>query len=343
MSRKVQRIGIIGAGAWGSALATVARRAGREVVIWAFEPETAEAINRHGENTVFLPGVKLDPQIRATTTLGEAADADAVMLVTPAQNLRAITEKLSGHWKEDVPAVVCAKGIEQKSGKLMSEVVSETLPGAPVAVLSGPTFAAEVAEDRPTAVTLACRDADVGKSLVVALGTHHFRPYLSEDVIAAEIGGAVKNVLAIGSGIVIGRGLGENSRAALITRGLAEMVRLGVAKGGRAVSMMGLSGFGDLCLTCNSGKSRNMSLGIQLGQGKRLSDILAARKSVAEGVFTASSVVALARELGVELPICGALDQVLNHGADIDTTIAELLSRPFTLESDRDGMHPGPL
>ena len=330
---KIESIAIIGAGAWGTALATVALRAGRKVTIWAYEPETAKAINSHHENTAFLPGVPLDESIHATHDLHRAADADAVFLATPAQHLRATTQALAPALPPRTPAIICAKGIESRSGCLMSEVVHEALPKAPLAVLAGPTFAAEVAREQPAAVTLACADAETGEALISALGTRHFRPYLSKDVTACEIGGAVKNVLAVASGIVIGRGMGENARAALVTRGMAEMVRLGTAKGAQAVSMMGLSGFGDLLLTCTSAQSRNMSLGIQLGEGGALEDILGHLNTVAEGVFTAAPVVSLARRIGVEMPICEAVDQVLNHGADINKTIAGLLNRPFTNEA----------
>ncbi|MBL6936121.1 MAG: NAD(P)-dependent glycerol-3-phosphate dehydrogenase [Alphaproteobacteria bacterium] len=333
---KINSIAIIGGGAWGTALATVARRAGRDVTLWAFEAETVAAINNGHENTAFLPGIPLDEKIHATNDLGLAtgiADADAVLLATPAQHLRATAETLATTLPPHLPAVICAKGIELESGLLMSEVARETLPDSPLAVLSGPTFATEVAREQPAAVTLACGDAQTGKALVAALGTRYFRPYLSDDVTACEIGGAVKNVLAVASGIVIGRGLGENARAALVTRGLAEMVRLGVAKGAQAVSMMGLCGFGDLLLTCTSAQSRNMSLGIRLGEGEALGDVLGRRTTVAEGVFTAAPVVSLARRMGVEMPICEAVDQVLNHGANIDETIAGLLDRPFTSEA----------
>ncbi len=231
-----------------------------------------------------------------------------------------------------MPAVICAKGIERQTGALMSEVAAEALPGGPLAVLSGPTFAAEVARGLPTAVTLACADGDLGALLMAALGSRRFRPYLSDDLVGAQIGGAVKNVIAIACGIVTGRGLGDNARAALITRGLAEMVRLAMAKGAQPETMMGLSGLGDLTLTCNSQQSRNMSLGVALGRGEALADILAARRSIAEGVSTAPSVVALAGRLGVEMPICEAVDRVLHHNADIDATIEALLARPFKAE-----------
>ena len=330
----MKRIGIIGAGAWGTALAMTAHRAGRDVVIQAREPDVVAAINERHENTPFLPGVALDPAIRATADATEAAvGTDALLLVVPAQFLRAAIGGLKDHLSGGVPVVICAKGIEQGSHALMSEVVEDVLPGTPVSVLSGPTFAAEVAAGLPAAVTLASNDMDMAARLSDALGNPRFRAYWSDDLIGAQIGGAVKNVLAIGCGIVEGRGLGDNARAALITRGLAEIVRLGHAKGAKAETLMGLSGIGDLVLTCNAMQSRNFSLGYGLGQGQTLGDILGARSSVAEGVSSASSVTELAQGLNVDMPICKAVDAILNHGADIDTTIEDLLSRPVAEET----------
>ena len=328
----MKRIGIIGGGAWGTALATAARRAGRDVILQAREAEVVAAINEDHENTPFLPGIGLDRAIRATNGLAEAADADAVLLAVPAQHLRAVATALSPHWPDGVPAVICAKGIEQETCALMSEVVEQSLPGVPYAVLSGPTFAAEVARDLPTAVTLATTERTLGETLAAAIGTPRFRTYLSADPIGAQLGGAVKNVLAIACGIVEGRQLGDNTRAALITRGLAEIARLGTAKGAKAETLMGLSGFGDLTLTCNNIQSRNFSLGVALGEGQRLEEILASRRSVAEGVSTASSVSELARRLGVDMPICIAVDGVLNHFADLDATIEGLLARAYKME-----------
>lgn len=322
----MQRLLVVGGGAWGTALAASARRAGRDVVLWAREPEVVDAINRAHENSLFLPGVRLDPAIRATEALDEPADA--ILLVVPSQHLRSVAERLDAR----CPVLICAKGIEQKTLRLMTEVAAEAMPKARFAVLSGPTFAAEVARGLPTAVTLAANDLSLGKAFITALGTRTFRPYLSDDPIGAEIGGAVKNVLAIACGIVVGRKLGDNARAALVTRGLAEMVRLAVAKGGRAETLMGLSGLGDLVLTCTALQSRNFSLGVALGEGKRLADILASRRSIAEGVDSAASVTALARRLGVEMPIAAAVDAILHRGAEIDPTIEALLSRPFRSE-----------
>jgi len=322
------RIGIIGGGAWGTALSLVARRAGHEAVIWAREAEVAAAINERHENPSFLPGVRLDPAVTASADLAAAAGADAVLLVTPAQFLRATLRDLAPALARGTPAVVCAKGIERGSGALMSEIVADELPASPVAVLSGPTFAGEVANGLPTAVTLACGDAARAATLAGYLGSRRFRVYLSEDVVGAQVGGAVKNVLAIACGITMGRELGENARAALITRGLAEMIRLGLAKGARLVTMMGLSGFGDLSLTCNSAKSRNTSLGILLGQGVALDEAVARGHGISEGLFTAEAVRELANRLGVEMPICFAVERILNAGLAIDSAIAELLDRP---------------
>ena len=329
---EINTLGIIGAGAWGTALAHALARAGRGVTLWAREAEVADAINGEHRNPLFLPGVDLDPAIAATTDGAKAARADAVLLVAPAQFMREVCAPLAAAWTPGVPAVICAKGIEAETLALMSEVVADVLPEAPIAVLSGPTFAREVAAGKPAAVTLAATDSSLGEDLARAIGTPRFRTYLTDDLIGAQMGGAVKNVLAIACGIVHGRGLGDNARAALISRGLGEIVRLGKAKGGRPETLMGLSGLGDLTLTCNAMQSRNYSLGAALGEGASLDEILRDRASVAEGVFTASSVAALARKLDVDMPISAAVDQVLNQGADIDDTIAGLLARPFQAE-----------
>ena len=329
----MKHIGIIGGGAWGTALSLVCRRAGLDVTLQAMEPDVAGAINNDHENPLYLPGIDLDPKIRATTDIGDAASsAEALLLVAPAQFARAVMETLAESLKDSIPLVICAKGIEQETCALMSEIAQDVLPDTPVAILSGPTFAAEVARDLPTGVTLATADEALGVKLSDAIGTPRFRIYRSDDIIGAQIGGAVKNVLAIACGIVEGRDLGDNTRAALITRGLAEIVRLSEAKGGRAETLMGLSGIGDLVLTCNAMQSRNFSLGVALGQGQALADIQASRNSVAEGVFSAASVTELARRLDVDMPICLGVDGVLNNFTDIDATIESLLSRPTGIE-----------
>ncbi len=333
--RPPQKISVIGAGAWGTAISTVMRRAGRDVTIWARTPDIARTIDARHENPLYLPGVRLDPAIRATSDIAEAADCDAALLMMPAQHLRAVGSQFAAHLPAGRPVVIGAKGIEQNSGLLMTEVVAAALPGRPMAVLSGPTFAAEVARGLPTAVTLAAGDIELARALAEAIGTATFRPYAADDPVGAEVGGAVKNVLAIACGISVGRRLGDNARAALMTRGLAEIMRLGLARGAQPATLMGLSGLGDLTLTCNGPQSRNMSLGIALGEGRKLKDIMGERRSVAEGVFSASAVVALAGRLGVEMPISAAIDGIVNRNADIDEAIIGLLERPFTLETTR--------
>ena len=327
-------ISIIGAGAWGTALALAARRAGNDVTLWAYEADIVAAINDAHENTLYLPGVALDPAIRATGDLAEAATADALLLAAPAQHMRTTIAPLAGHLPPPTPLIVCAKGIEQETLALMSEAVAAIFPQNPVFILSGPTFAADVAAGRPTAVTLAGSDLAAAQVLADRLSSDRFRPYSGDDVIGAQIGGAIKNVLAIACGIAEGRGFGDNARAALVTRGLAELTRLCLAKGGRPETMMGLSGLGDLVLTCTSTQSRNYSLGLALGVGRTLAEILGERHSVAEGVYTASAAVALAAKLGIEMPIATAVDAVLNKGADISVVIEALLARPLRAEAD---------
>jgi len=329
----VQQIGILGAGAWGTALAMAAHRAGRDVVLQAFEPEAADSINSNHINVQFLPGVSLDPAIRATTSIAEAVTADAVVLVAPAQFMRSVCEAAKPHWQPGTPAIICAKGIEQGTFKLLSEVVSEVLgPDVPIAVLSGPTFAIEVARELPTALTMACTDEGLGQRLGTALSSLCFRTYYSPDVIGAQLGGAVKNVLAIACGIIEGRGMGDNARAALITRGLAEIARLGAVLQADEHTLMGLSGLGDLTLTCSALQSRNFSLGVALGKGQTLDAILKERTAVTEGVFTAAAVVELARRHQVDMPICQAVDAILNLNADLQSIIDGLLRRPLNVE-----------
>lgn len=330
----MKRIGVIGAGAWGTALALVAIRAGHEAILWAYESDVVETINAAHANTAFLPGVALPKELAATGDLEIAAKADVLLLATPAQHLRAVVGRLAQHLASGIPLVICSKGIETSSGALMSEVVAEAVSNAPIAVLSGPSFAGEVARGLPTALTLACRNTAEGEDLARTLGSAHFRIYRTEDLVGAQIGGAVKNVIAIACGVVMGRGLGENARAALITRGLHEMTRLARAKGGRSETVMGLSGLGDLTLTCTGEQSRNLTLGMALGRGERIADILARRRSIAEGVATAASVSALCRRHGIDMPISVAVDAVVNRGASIESTIASLLARPATIEGD---------
>lgn len=326
----MQRIAILGAGAWGTALAETASRAGRDVRLWAREAEVADAINTAHENTLYLPGVSLNADITATTDAAEAAaGSDAVLLVAPAQHLRAVCTSVADALAPETPAIVCAKGIEVATGALMHQVVSETLPGRPMGVLSGPTFAAEVARGLPTAVTLACTDGDLAKRGAAALATRTFRVYPGDDPVGAEVGGAVKNVLAIACGIVDGRGLGDNARAAVITRGLAEIARLTLAMGGKRETLMGLAGLGDVTLTCNAMQSRNFSLGVEIGRGRTLDEIMGERRSVAEGVATAEALALVAKRLNVDMPLADAVRRILHAGEPVEDVIASLLARPM--------------
>jgi|TARA_B100000614_G_scaffold255975_1_gene273794 glycerol-3-phosphate dehydrogenase (NAD(P)+) len=332
LRNKYNKIAVVGAGAWGTALAQVAAKAGREVTLWAREAEVVESVNTVHENSLFLPGIALDPALRATGDLAEVADADAILMVTPAQHMRRVLETLAPEVAAEKPVVLCAKGVEQSTNYLLTEVLAEAMPQARAAVLSGPSFAAEVAKGLPTAVTLACEDEDVAEALAHAIGLPTFRPYYSADLIGAEIGGAVKNVLAIACGIVEGKKFGDSARAALTTRGFAELARLGISMGARTETLMGLSGLGDLILTCNSPKSRNMSLGMALGEGKTLEEVMGARNSVSEGVHSATAVVALARKYDIEMPIAEAVAAIVTGKAKVDEAIATLLARPFRSE-----------
>lgn len=328
----LQRIGVLGGGAWGTALANIAAGAGREVTLWAFEPDVVGAINETRENPLYLPGHRLAPGIRAVANMRDLAGLDAILAVTPAQHLRPTLKRLAGDLPEGAPVVLCAKGIEQGSLALMTEVLALEAPQARGAVLSRPGFAKDVVRGLPTATTIACPDAELGAALVAALGQPTFRPYLTDDLIGAEIGGAVKNVIAIACGIAEGRKLGDGARAALITRGFAELCRLGLALGARQETLSGLCGLGDLVLTCSSLTSRNMSLGAALGEGRRAAEVLSERRSVAEGAASAPAVVALAAKHGVEMPICAAVDDVIAGRLDVDAAIGALLTRPFRAE-----------
>ena len=323
------RIGVVGGGAWGTALAQVAASEDEPVLLWAREPEVVEAVNAGHENPLFLKGLKLSPTIRATGDLADMAGCEALLIVSPAQYLRTV---LGGLGASEQPLILCAKGIEDATGLLMHEVAHAVRPGAPIAVLSGPTFAHEVAAGLPTAVTLAVADRALGERLTARIARPWFRPYLSDDIAGAEVGGAVKNVLAIACGVVEGRGLGLNARAALISRGFAEMTRFGLAKGARAETLAGLAGLGDLVLTCSSTSSRNFSLGKGIGEGARPADLLADRRTVAEGAFTAPVLKRAAEALGVDMPIVAAVCALLAEEAGVDEVVGELLARPLRAE-----------
>ena len=324
-----QPIGIIGAGAWGTALASVMAQNHEQVLLWALEPEVVAAVNAGKGNPLYLPDLALPSQVRATSDMAALADCSALLLVTPAQHLRKSLGQLP---QTDAPLLLCSKGIEAGTQMLVSEIVAEQRPDNPLAVLSGPTFAHEVAAGKPTAITLACESEAMGKLLMRLVATPAFRPYWSDDVVGAEIGGAVKNVLANGCGVVDGAGLGLNARAALIARGFAEMQRYGLARGAQAETLAGLSGLGDLVLTCSSENSRNFSLGRGLGQGRAAVELMADRRTVAEGAFTAPVLLESAQALDVEMPIVAAVCALLDGSASVGQVVEALLSRPLKAE-----------
>jgi len=333
-AKPFRSIAVIGGGAWGTALAHLCAQNNVETVLWAREREVADAVNQRRENEAFLPGVILCERLQATNELSAAGAREAFLFVVPVQHSRAVLAELRHFAAKGAPVALCSKGVERATGLLMSEMLNEVWPDAKTAVLSGPSFAADVVRGLPTAVTLASADPALGRRWIATIGARHFRPYLADDVVGAELGGAVKNVLAIAAGAVAGRGLGESARAALIARGFAEFQRLGVALGARAQTLAGLSGLGDLILTASSPQSRNFSLGVALGEGRALQDILSERNSVSEGVASAAAVTALAKKAGVEAPICAAVAALVGGERSVDEIIEELLARPFKEERD---------
>ena len=325
MTITLQNISVLGGGAWGTALALTSARAGRAVTLWEHDAGNAEHLETKRESR-FLPGVKLDDAIKVTRQLNAAASADAILLVVPAQVLRSVVSALAPALRPGTPLVACAKGIEHGTHKFMTEIVAECASDAVPAILSGPSFAADVARSLPTAVTIAAADDASATALAHAIGSGSFRPYHSTDVRGVELGGAAKNVLAIAAGIVAGRGLGASAMAALTTRGFAELTRFGRAYGARAETMMGLSGLGDLILTCSTPQSRNFSYGVALGKGEPPPGKLA------EGVFTAPVLLEMAREKDVEMPISAAVAAVLAQDLSVDQAIESLMTRPFRAE-----------
>ncbi|HWU48677.1 MAG TPA: NAD(P)H-dependent glycerol-3-phosphate dehydrogenase [Asticcacaulis sp.] len=332
MAETFGKVGVIGAGAWGTALAQVLTMGGNRVLLHAREGEVAASIRDIHENSLYLPGVSLSEAITATNDMADLAGCDLILAVPPAQHMRAALTAFRPFLKPGTPVVLCAKGVERGTDALMTEVLSDVLPEATQAVLAGPNFAREVAMGLPSAVTLACKDEALGAKIAATLAGPSFRPYQSTDLIGAESGGAIKNVIAIACGISEGKGLGRNAHAALITRGFAEMTRLAVAMGAQPATMPGLCGMGDLVLTCSSPQSRNMSVGLALGQGQTLEEALAGKVSVAEGVQSAPAVCDLGRKHGVDLPLCQAVNAVLSGAMNVDQAIDALLSRPLKSE-----------
>ncbi len=329
---QIRSVSVVGGGAWGTALAQTLSYGGTAITLWAREPEIVDDINARHVNRTFLPGVDLNAEIKATGDIASVSHADAILAVVPAQHLRDVMGKLSKQLAPDTPVIICAKGIEQTTGKLMGDVLEEVAPHVLRVVLSGPSFAADVARGLPSALTLACRNESVGRALTAALSSRQMRLYWSSDVLGAELGGAVKNVLAIAAGIVEGRGLGASAHAAIVTRGFAELRRYGEAMGARPETLLGLSGLGDLILTCGSPQSRNMSLGRALGEGRSLAEILGSRSAVTEGVYTCKALVRLAHEHGVDMPIAAAVNGIIEGQLTVDEAITGLMLRPLKAE-----------
>lgn len=328
------KISVIGAGAWGTALAEMYSQSGHDVSLWVRETSLADTLRTTRENTLYLPNIALNPALKITEDLQEAAQADVLLCVVPAQFLRSVVKELSPHLHPNHPLVICAKGIETSTKRLLTHVVHEEAPSALPAILSGPNFAHEIAKGLPSASTLACLDLVNGKNIQLALKSRNLRLYFTEDVVGAQVGGAVKNVIAIACGIVDGLGLGESARAALITRGLAEISRLTLEMGGRKETLMGQCGVGDMMLTCSSMKSRNFSLGSELAKGSSLNDILSRRRAVTEGVPTAKAAHELALQHGVEMPIVSSVYACLYQNLDIKQAVGHILDRPARSEGD---------
>ncbi len=326
-------IGVIGGGAWGTALAQVYAAAGRDTVIWAREAEVIESINTAHENIPFLPGVKLSPALKATADMADIITKDIILLVSPAQFVRATLEGIKDQIKPGQPIVICAKGIEIASGELLSAIAQSICPQALIAVLTGPTFAAEIVRGLPAAVTLAAENKKDAVALQNALGLPTFRPYATTDMPGTQLGGAIKNVIAIACGITAGLKLGESARSALMTRGLAETARLAEAMGGRRETLLGLCGIGDLTLTCSSMQSRNFSLGAALGEGKTMGEILGARTAVTEGVYTARAAAALAEKFKIDMPVCQTMALIVDEKISIPEAMNMILNRPFNAEA----------
>jgi glycerol-3-phosphate dehydrogenase (NAD(P)+) len=325
----IQKISVLGGGAWGTALALTCARVGRDVTLWEHDPVNADRLEKNRESC-FLPGVKLEAGIKVIRDLDRTAAADAILLVVPAQVVRSIVKAIGTLLRERTPLIACAKGIEDGTRKFMSEIIAECAPNAVPAILSGPSFAADVARGLPTAVTLAAPDADTAAALSHAIASNTFRPYHSTDLRGVEIGGAAKNVYAIAAGIVAGRGLGASAAAALTTRGFAELTRFGKAYGARPETMMGLSGLGDLILTCSTPQSRNFSFGVALGKGE--TPDAATHGNLAEGAFTAPVLLEMAEARNVEMPIAAAVAAVLAKQVTVDAAIVSLLARPIKAE-----------
>lgn len=331
----INTIGIIGGGAWGTALAQTITQANKDVSLWCFEKDVADDINQHRINSRYLPDIPLSDKIHASHVMDDVLKtSEAVLIVTPAQHTDTLIKDHLSSFRPSVPLLICAKGIEIATGRLLSQILQGYFPETPIGALSGPSFASEVAKGLPTAITLAIEKnhEEIGYALCDAIAHPGFRPYLSDDILGVQIGGALKNVIAIACGIAEGRQMGHNTRAALITRGLAEMTRFGQAFGADPTTFAGLSGLGDLTLTCNAMESRNFSFGVEIGRGQSVADILANRQTVTEGAYTAKAVHQLAQKHNIDMPITQAVFEALESQKALDHVIKGLLARPIKAE-----------
>jgi glycerol-3-phosphate dehydrogenase (NAD(P)+) len=334
MENSMNKVGIIGAGAWGTALAQVISAAGRDVTLWARESDLVSYMQTHHENNQFLPDIKIDPSIQVTESISEVTNCDIILVVVPAQHLRATLKSIKSSLRKGQPLLICSKGVEIETGLLMSQIAEQEVPNAPIGILTGPTFATEMAKGLPSAMTLAYIDTEQATAIMDALSSRNLRLYHSKDIIGAQLGGAIKNVVAIACGAVHGLGLGENARAALMTRGIAEIGRLASSMGAKKETLMGMCGFGDLVLTCSSMQSRNFSLGSDLGKGRSLEDIMAERNAVTEGVHTSQALMVMAKNHAVEMPIAEAVYKCLNEDMPIRDAVNHMLQRPLRSQAD---------
>ena len=332
MENRLKNIGIIGAGAWGTALSCILNKK-ENITIWSYEKKTVHQINKYRTNKTFLPNIKIPNNISATNNLKDLMSCKFIFICVPSQFIKKIILKFKNFYKKDMIFVNCSKGIEHSSKLLISDTIKKILPGSEVAILSGPSFAIEVAKKKPTAVTIACKNQNNAKKLAILLNSKNFRCYYTNDVIGVQFGGIIKNILAIASGIVKSQKLGSSAKAALMTRGLSEMKRIGLAYGAKESTFYGLSGLGDLILTCNSELSRNFSTGLLVGKGKKINEIIKSKKTISEGIINSKTIFNLSKKKGIDMPVCGSVYKILYKKNKIKNTIEKILSRDIKKEN----------
>ena len=332
MENRLKNIGIIGAGAWGTALSCILNKK-ENITIWSYEKKTVHQINKYRTNKTFLPNIKIPNNISATNNLKDLMSCKFIFICVPSQFIKKIILKFKNFYKKDMIFVNCSKGIECSSKLLISDIIKKILPGSEVAILSGPSFAIEVAKKKQTAVTIACKNQNNAKKLAILLNSKNFRCYYTNDVIGVQFGGIIKNILAIASGIVKSQKLGSSAKAALMTRGLSEMKRIGLAYGAKESTFYGLSGLGDLILTCNSELSRNFSTGLLVGKGKKINEIIKSKKTISEGIINSKTIFNLSKKKGIEMPVCGSVYKILYKKNKIKNTIEKILSRNIKKEN----------